>query len=82
MASQIVSLDFSEQDTVAALEHLIRMCRANQIAGLIFVAALKHKRKHARYTGSTGRLAENYVEAAGHAGVLHLQLVQHALEQD
>lgn len=77
---ELITLDFVEYDSVAALKFLIGLFEQNKASGLVFAVALKHKRKHPRITGVTGSLANNLIEAAGLAGVLHLEMVTQALE--
>lgn len=79
---ELIALDFVEHDSVSALKFLIELFEANKAAGMIFAVSLKHKRKHPRMTGATGTLATNLIEAAGFAGVLHLEMVQAALDLD
>lgn len=73
----VVGLDFSQPDTLAALEYLIEATKANQVNGLVFAVDLKRQRPQ---FGATGRSALNHKEAAGLASMLHCQLTHHALE--
>lgn len=82
MTRKLIAIDVTNHDTVAALKMLTAMAEKGDIIGMVFAARLNHGRKapHHRFTGATGRYAENPVEAAGVAGILHLQMAQHAAE--
>lgn len=73
----LVSLDFHEHDTVAALELLIKLAEEGHIAGLIYGAV--PKRGTRPLFGATGRLASNNVEACGVAAILEDQFTQQYL---
>lgn len=77
---ELITLDFVEHDSVAALRYLIGLFENNKASGMVFAVSLKHKRRHPRIIGVTGALAVNTIEAAGIAGVLHLEMVKHAAE--
>ena len=77
---ELITLDFVEHDSISALRYLIGLFENNKASGMVFAVALKHKRQHPRIIGVTGSLAGNAVEAAGIAGVLHLEMVKHAAE--
>lgn len=75
---ELIALDFVEHDSIAALRYLIDLFENNKASGMIFAVSLKHKRKHPRLIGATGSLAGNAIEAAGISGVLHLEMVRNA----
>lgn len=77
---ELIALDFVEHDSIAALRYLIDLFEKNKASGMIFAVTLKHQRKHPRLTGATGGLASNLIEAAGVAGVLHLEMVRYAAD--
>lgn len=77
MTKQVILLDFVEHDSIAALEFLIKKFKANEASGMVFALKLKHKAPSC-FVGATGTLASNIFEGAGVAGLLHLQMVQHA----
>lgn len=77
MTKEVILLDFVEHDSIAALKFLMSKFEANEASGMVFALKLKHKAPSC-FTGSTGTLATNVFEGAGIAGLLHLQLVQHA----
>jgi hypothetical protein len=77
---ELIMLDFTEQDTLAALEYLMSLCRDNKVAGMVFAVSMKHKRAHPHLCGATGRLATDLVEAAGVGSMLNMKLTQEALE--
>lgn len=81
MPRKLVELDFSEQDTVALLQMLIKMCDENQVAGLVYAVSLKHGRTRDAICGTTGRMADNIVEAAGLAAMLSYKTSQEAIER-
>lgn len=78
---QLIELDFTEHDTIAALDYLRQITEAGQVAGMIFAVTMKQSRKHHHLCGQTGRMATHLVEAAGLAGMLNLKITQEALEQ-
>lgn len=80
MDKKVVLLDFVEHDSIATLKFLISKFEANEASGMVFALKLKHKHHSQCFTGATGTLASNVTEAAGVAGVLHLQMAQHANE--
>lgn len=77
MAKEVILLDFVEHDSIAALQYLISKFEKNEASGMVFALKLKHKAP-ACFVGATGTLATNVFEGAGVAGLLHLQMVQHA----
>lgn len=77
--TKITTIDFTEHDTIAALQYMISLCEKNEVAGMVFALALKHKRDHPHLCGATGRLASDTVEAAGIASMLNLKMTQDAL---
>jgi hypothetical protein len=77
-SNELVELDFIEHDTIAALQYLIGLCESGNIAGIVFVAAMKRRKRHQIY-GATGRPASNIVEAAGLSGMLHLHMLRAAV---
>jgi hypothetical protein len=77
--SKIITLDFVEHDTIAALQYLIGAAKNNQVAGMVFAVSMKHGRGQPLF-GATGRSATNTVEAAGMASMLHCQLTRYAIE--
>lgn len=81
MPRKLVELDFSEKDTVALLEMLINMCNENRVAGIIYAVSLKHGRTRDAICGTTGRLADNIVEAAGLASMLSYNTSREAVER-
>ena len=80
-ANEIIELDFTEHDTMAALEFLRQITESGQVAGMIFAVTMKRSRKHHHLCGQTGRMATHLVEAAGLANMLNLKITQEALEQ-
>lgn len=79
--SEIIALDFTEHDTLAALDFLRQITESGQVSGMIFAVAMKRSRKHHHLCGQTGRMATHLVEAAGLADMLNLKIAQEALEQ-
>ena len=77
MDKDVILLDFIEHDSIAALKFLISKFEKNEASGMVFALKMKHRRGPC-FTGATGTLASNAYEGAGVAGVLHLQLAQHA----
>lgn len=82
MAIKLIELDFTEHDTIEAFEYFLQMARDHKMAGALVAISLRNKRKHNHMFAVTGRLASDATEAAGLAGMLHLQMVQSALEND
>lgn len=80
MKKEVILLDFVEHDSIAALKFLMSKFEANEASGMVFALKLKHKHHSPCFTGATGTLATNAFEGAGVAGVLHLQMAQHANE--
>lgn len=78
---ELVELDFTEHDTVAMLELLLTYCRQNRIAGIVYAVSLKHGRTRDAICGTTGRLADNAIEAAGLASMLSYKLSREAVEK-
>lgn len=78
---ELIALDFTEHDTIAALEYLTSLCQENKVAGMVFAVMMKHKRVRQCLCGATGRLATDLVEAAGTSSMLNLKMTQDALEQ-
>lgn len=77
----IVKLDFTEHDTIGLLEMLIAMCNKGEVSGLIYAVGLrKPKGKNAVYCGTTGRLADDPIAAAGLAAMLATKLSHDAIE--
>lgn len=74
---ELVTLDFHEHDTVAALEYLRALTESGLIAGIVYGAV--SKRGSRPLFGATGRLATNNVEACGVAAILEDQLTQEYL---
>lgn len=81
MPRKLIELDFTEKDTVALLEMLINMCNENRVGGIIYAVSLKHDRTRDAICGSTGRLADDVVEAAGLAAMLAHTLSRDAIER-
>lgn len=79
---KLVTLDFTEHDTIAAINLLAEMANNGEIIGMVFALKLNHGRKarRRRMFGATGRLASNVDEGAGIAGQLMIQMGQYALE--
>lgn len=73
----IVSLDFVEHDTIAALQYLIQLTEDGHISGIVYGAVTK--RGERPIFGATGRLATNNVEACGIAAILEDQFTQEYL---
>lgn len=70
---QLVSLDFTEYDTIQLLEMLITMCHDNRVAGMVYAVSLKHGTTARRdvICGATGKLADDHVQAAGLTAMLN-----------
>lgn len=81
MPRKLIQLDFSEQDTVALLTMLIKMCDEGHVAGMVYAVGLKHARARDAICGTTGRMADNIVEAAGLAAMLSYKVSQEAVER-
>ncbi len=79
---ELILLDFVEHDSIAALRYLIRKFEDNEATGMVFALKLRGKHEHPHFTGATGTLAANLLEGAGIAGVLHLQMVKNAGDDD
>lgn len=80
MVEKLVAIDFSEQDTAAALTYLSGLVAEGRVAGMIFAVRLKHQRLRPNLYGVTGRLADNLTEAAGLATMLDCQISHAGLE--
>ena len=80
MADDLIKLDFIEYDSIEALKFLKSVFQENRASGMIFALTMKHKAKNKHLTGATGRLANNVIEAAGLAAILHLQMVRNAAD--
>ena len=71
---KIITLDFHEHDTAAALVHLANLVESGQISGMVFACIGKRGTKP--IFGATGRLASDDIMAAGLAAILEDQLTQ------
>lgn len=80
--AKLLELDFTEHDTIAALEYFLQMAKDDKIGGALVAISLRNKRKSDNVFAATGRLGTNLKEAAGLAGMLHYQMVHSALEYD
>ena len=78
--SNIIMLDFIERDSIEALKFLTSKFERDEASGLIFGLKLKHVSRPC-FTGATGTLASNFLEGAGIASLVHLQMVQYAMSQ-
>lgn len=78
--AKLLELDFTEHDTIAAFEYFLDMAKRDMIGGSLIAISFRNRRKSDHAFAATGRLGSNLTEAAGLAGLLHLQMVQSALE--
>jgi hypothetical protein len=79
--NDLISLDFTEHDTVAMLEMLLEYCKQNRVGGIVYAVSLKHGRSTTAICGATGRLADDAIEASGLAAMLSFKLTQDAVEK-
>lgn len=77
----LIKIDFTEHDTIALLELLISMCKENRVSGMVYAVSLKHGRTRDAICGTTGRLADNVIEAAGLAAMLSHKINQESVEK-
>lgn len=78
--ANIVLLDFTEHDTLAALDRLSDMAQDGQISGMVFSVMLSSRRDKRVLLGTTGRAARNIIEATGLTAMLHCKLTQLAMK--
>jgi hypothetical protein len=76
----LVLLDFTEHDTLAALTRLTEMAKAGQISGVVFSVMLTSKNEKRVMLGATGRASRNLIEATGLSAMLHCNLTQIAMQ--
>ncbi len=81
MAKRIVTLDFTEHDTVHLLNMLLKMCEQGEVTGILYAVALRKNKTHTVYCGATGRLADDPIAGAGFAAMLATKLSQEAIER-
>lgn len=79
MADELITIDFTEYDSVEAAKFLVKLFEEGKASGMIFAVNMKRQPKQPRIMGVTGKLADNSVEAAGLAAILHLHLSKLAL---
>lgn len=79
MIKKMVSLDFHEHDTEAALNYIMSLVQEGQVSGMVFAVSIKRGRA---LFGSTGRVASNLPESAGLASMLQHQMCRNALERE
>jgi hypothetical protein len=79
----IIALDFTEYDTIAACEMLLKLAREGRLQGMVFAAGIADgsniKRK--RMLGATGRAADDLEVASGLSAILHSSLTQAARDE-
>lgn len=80
--AKLLELDFTEHDTIAAFEYFLQMAKDDKIGGALVAIALRNERTKDHVFAATGRLGSNLREASGLAGMLHLQMVTAALENE
>lgn len=80
---RVVSLDFTETGTAAALAMLQDMASDGEIAAMVFAIKLsrRSKRKRCRMFGATGRAADDVDIASGLSCALALSLTKEAVEE-
>lgn len=83
MSRRIVSLDFTETGTAAALAMLQDMAEKEEISAMVFAIKLsrKSKRQRHRMFGATGRAADDIDVASGLSCALALSLTSEAFEE-
>lgn len=83
MSRRIVSLDFTETGTAAALSMLQNMADDGEIAAMVFAIRLSRtsKRQRRRMFGATGRAADDIDIASGLSCALALSLTKEAVEE-
>lgn len=82
MTDKLISLDFTEYDTVEAAQLLLQMAKEGHIVGMVFAAQLSHhKSKRKIMLGATGRPANDAIVATGLSAILHCNLTQQAMAE-
>lgn len=78
---QLISLDFTEHDTIGLLELMLSMCKENKVSGMIYAVSIKGPvRTNDVICGATGKLADNGVMAAGLASMLSVKFANDAIQ--
>ena len=81
MSPKLIALDFTEHDTVAALNMLMGMVENGEIAGMVFAVQLSGKRTRRVMLGATGRPASDILVATGLTSVLQCSITQQAMHE-
>lgn len=76
----LITLDFTEHDTIGLLELLLSLCHENKISGMVYAVTMKSPtRGNDVICGATGKLADNPVQAAGLASMLSTRFATDAI---
>ncbi|MFZ2982006.1 MAG: hypothetical protein WA085_13320 [Sphingobium sp.] len=80
MSNKLITLDFTEYDTIEASKMLRQMAEDGKIVGMVFAVQLaRQKNKRKVLLGATGRAANDVIVATGLSSVLHCNLTQQAM---
>lgn len=78
--TNLIILDFGQDDTIELLEELLDKARSGKISGMVFSVHLNSKRRRRIILGATGRSAHNLLEATGLSALLHCRLTNVAMD--
>ena len=82
MSDKLISLDFTEYDTIEAAQLLLQMAKEGHILGMVFAAQLsRQKNKRKILLGASGRPANDAIVATGLSAILHCNLTQQAMAE-
>lgn len=80
MNDKLITIDFTEYDTIEAAKMLLQMAETDKISGMIFAVQLTHQKRRRRVMlGATGRPANDLIIATGLSAMLHCNLTMQAM---